>query len=244
MACLREFRIFAGLGLLAASLLLAAACSDAPTNDTASVTGALPGEATPLAEEPAPPQGEGWFSLQGDIDLQVEEAEVRAERLPGEEGPPRLMVELQLRRGAGLAPEAGVVLLGLAPDLAPGEYALRAPQAGSGLRAFIVARSDRVGSMRDFTEGVTGTLRVTESPPGELVASFRLAAVEAPYAPPRDDEDPPPSPSRGGTAPESPPGRLEAQGAFRLPLAAVRAPEPAPLAPTATAPLPMDPSAS
>lgn len=209
-------------------LLLSTACLEPPSNPEAFPSQALPPQPEPIAQQRQQPrpQPRGWFFLTGDIEIKVESAEIQAEIRPGAGGdPPELEVELMLRYGAGMAPVASIVLMGLRPDLSAGDHVVRGPEAAPGLRAFVTVQSDRVGTMRDLNREVQGVLQVDAGYSEAIAARFRISALEPPaqsFAPwPADGLLAP----RAGTAPEPPPARVQAQGGFYLPLAAARSRE-------------------
>jgi hypothetical protein len=136
----------------------------------------------------------------------------------------RLRIEVRHRPPGSAQPDSTLTFLGI--PARPGTYRLQSPGISRGPAASFTTRSEQVGSMRDFTHAVSGSLTLAEQTSGMLAASFRVAAQEPPppVPTPRPGE---PAAALGGRRPPPPPARIEATGRFPIDLEGLAA---APLA--------------
>lgn len=223
----------AAAALTAALALSATACGEPALQRVADAANRAVPAATPspLPQGPTPtptPAGVDRLVLTGDVafeDLSPEVVLTRRGELYD--------LELRHREPGSAAPDTTLFFQGV-PATA-GTYAVRAPRPGGGpgggVAAFLTSRTERVGSMKDFTDDVRGSLTIREESPGVLAGEFTVAVQETPPPPPVVIEGvPTPAPSVG-TMPTPPPARVEASGGFLVLLAEARAApsEPPPL---------------
>ena len=176
----------------------------------------------------------GTIQAQGGVQAQSDQAEVLGwhEASPAASGRRRARLEILYRQGSGLAPKVGVVLSGVSLEPALGAHPLRGPAGGSGTQAWVTGQSDLVGTMRDFTRDVRGTLWIEAAPQGILAGRFDVTATEAPPPPPDSGTEDPSH--RVGEAPPPPLETVHVTGSFRFPVARLRNPLPQPVGPEAS----------
>jgi hypothetical protein len=230
------------LALLLAALLIAGACgrgsslvggiaeegpagillAAAPAPSKAAVARPAPARpappATPRGTEPpiAPPQTSSLV-LEGDMTVNDPSPDVFAvpstSTATGEHA--SLRIEVRHRVGGSSQPDAVVVFLGV-PAKA-GTYALHAPTESmldGRVYAFVSTRGEAVGSMKEFSSDVAGSLTLRREA-GGLSGSFRITAQEPPPTP-RTTASGQPAPPTVGTIPPEPPGRIAATGTLML----------------------------
>jgi hypothetical protein len=196
--------------------LAATAALDATSTPT-------PAAATPATPTPLP-RGASLLVLSGDIAFEDRDPEVVVTR-EGE----RLRLELRHGLPGSALPDSTLLLLHV-PARA-GSYRLVSPAAGgsSAVQALFTTRSERVGSMKDFGHGVSGTLTLREESPGVLAGRFEATLQETPpppLPPPKPGE---PLPSTAGKVPPSPPASVRVHGSVVV-VPALARPAPTPLA--------------
>jgi hypothetical protein len=229
------------LAWLVALGLSAVACGDAAVDRVADAAAPLaapgpPPTPSPQAVGPTPttaPAAPDRLVLSGDVSFEDLDPEVVLTRT-GE----RYQIELRHRGGGSAAPDSTLVLAEV--PAVPGTYAVRGPGAAGSrqVSAFLTSRTERLGTMKDFTASVQGTLTLREQAPGLLAGELEVALQEAPPPPPVVLEGAPTPAPNVGTMPTPPPAQVRANGAFLILLADARpAPsEPPPLpTPAATA---------
>ncbi|HVS04078.1 MAG TPA: hypothetical protein VMT16_15035 [Thermoanaerobaculia bacterium] len=238
----RPLHLAATLSALLGALLAAPACQRPDTS-----AGREPLAApTPATRTAAPPEGGwqretsgAWLVSTGAVEIEVPKAEARGflEAMDGATTASRLRLEILVREPSTTVPTLAVVVEGLpASPEAGSSFALRSPGAGGGLVAYATAQSDRVGTLRDFTDRVSGRLTIDESSGERLAGRLELVAHEPIPEPPA--EDAPAAPPGVGTAPRLDPTSVELRAAFRLARDAIKRRQPAepalPLASAAT----------
>lgn len=205
------------LSTLALALLAAACGSESAVVDRIASAAAPPPAATPQptpTPTPAPPPSPTTLVLAGDVEVEDDAADVVAEPLPAPDGrTPRLRVEVRHRIEGSSTPDAIVVFLNVPPKA--GTYALHSPEptmVPGRVYAFVTTRGEALGSMKDFTSGVAGTLTLRREA-SALAGTFRVSAHEPPPPPPPKPKpgEPPPRPIVG-TVPPAPPKHVQASG--------------------------------
>jgi hypothetical protein len=244
----RRQHTFVALLALGGAAWLATGCGDAtPLGKLGETAERLAPSVTPTptpqpsATPAATPPSANRLLLAGDVNFEDADPEVVL-LLAGD----RLDIEIRHREDGSAAPDSTLHLLQVPKE--PGTYTLHpptTPPVPGRLAAYLTSRTERVGSMKDFTAAVNGKLTLHEESPGVLLGTFQLAAQEAPKPPPPVVAGmPTPSPLLG-TVPPPPPAQVQASGSFLALLSAARQPEPEPVqaivlptatpAPTATA---------
>lgn len=206
--------------LLVIAALLGTSCS-ASERDRPGVAGASPpggpSAAIATAATPAPPDPPpATLTITGDVEV----ADASPQVVLFSSGN-RLRIEIRHRAPGSAQPDSVLTLAGVPPT--PGSYRLHGPGPAPrhGLTAYFTTRSERVGSMKDFTHAVAGSLTLRERGPGALVGEFRVTAEERPPSDPAPRPGEPPL-NMTGRRPAPPPARIEATGTFLAVLAEVR----------------------